>query len=74
MAETVKKTKSKAKAPSKPRKTTSKKKLPATNQTSMSHEEVAMLAHRFFAERGYQHGYHEEDWLRAEQELRGLAS
>jgi len=39
-----------------------------------SHEQIAQLAHRFWAERGHQHGHHEDDWLRAEQELRGKAS
>jgi hypothetical protein len=39
-----------------------------------SHEQVAQLAHRFWAERGHRHGHHVEDWLRAEQELRGKAS
>ena len=42
--------------------------LPAT------HEQIALLAHRYWSERGYQHGRHEEDWHRAEQELRGKAS
>jgi hypothetical protein len=41
---------------------------------SFSHDEVAKLAHRFWAERGCQDGHDEEDWLRAEQELRGRAS
>jgi hypothetical protein len=40
----------------------------------VSQAEVAALAHRFWAERGYQHGKHVEDWFRAEQELRGRAS
>jgi hypothetical protein len=40
----------------------------------VSQEEVAALAHRFWAERGYQHGKHVEDWFRAEQELRSKAS
>jgi len=40
----------------------------------VSREEVAALAHRFWAERGYQHGQHVADWFRAEQELRGKAS
>jgi ABC-type uncharacterized transport system auxiliary subunit len=40
----------------------------------ISHEEIATLAHRFWAERGGYHGHHEEDWLRAEQELLGKAS
>jgi hypothetical protein len=34
-----------------------------------SHEEVSSLAHRFFEQRGRQHGSHEQDWFRAEQEL-----
>jgi hypothetical protein len=37
-------------------------------------DEVARLAHRFWQERGRRHGHHEEDWYRAEQELRGRAS
>jgi len=40
----------------------------------VSREEVAALAHRFWAERGYQHGQHIDDWFRAEQELRSKAS
>ena len=28
--------------------------------------EIQKLAYQFFVERGYQHGYHEKDWLRAE--------
>jgi hypothetical protein len=37
-------------------------------------EEIAELAHRFWAERGHHHGHHVDDWFRAEQELRGKAS
>ena len=37
-------------------------------------EQIAALAHRFWAERGYQHGHDAEDWLRAEQELLRKAS
>lgn len=72
MTEIVKK----AKAPAKPRKTAAKKSevVEITKQTSVSHEEVAKLAHRFWAERGHQHGKPEDDWFRAEQELRGKAS
>jgi hypothetical protein len=40
----------------------------------VSHDEIARLAHRFWSERGRQHGHDAEDWLRAEQELRGRAS
>jgi hypothetical protein len=37
-----------------------------------SHEEVSSLAHRFFEQRGRQHGSHEQDWFRAEQELAAI--
>lgn len=40
------------------------------HERSVSRDEVARLAHRFWQERGRRHGQHEEDWLRAEQELR----
>ena len=83
MAETVKK----PKAAAKPRKTASKKKAdpvtadPVTNnhhgeatERSVSHADIANLAHTYWKERGHKHGHHEEDWLRAEQELRGKAS
>jgi len=89
MANTVKKaaskprTTSKAKGPA----TAGSKKTAAANgaagkngvasnvtQMKLSHEQVARLAHQFWAERGRQHGHHEEDWFRAEQELRGKAS
>ncbi len=48
----------------------------ATNgdSSSLAHDQVALLAHRFFEERGRKHGHHEEDWFRAEQELRSKAS
>jgi hypothetical protein len=41
---------------------------------SITHDQVALLAHRFWIERGRKHGHHEEDWFRAEQELRAKAS
>ncbi len=28
--------------------------------------QISQLAYQFFAERGYQHGYDAEDWVRAE--------
>ena len=46
----------------------------AVTEPSVSREEIATLAHRFWAERGYQHGHDAEDWLRAEQTLLGKAS
>jgi hypothetical protein len=39
-----------------------------------THGEIARLAERYWAERGWQDGYAEQDWLRAERELRGMAS
>jgi hypothetical protein len=39
-----------------------------------SHAEIAQLAARYWAERGWQDGYAEQDWLRAERELMGVAS
>lgn len=36
----------------------------------VSHEEIAKLAHSYWASRGYAHGSADADWLRAEQELR----
>lgn len=77
MAETTKK----ASTTTKPRKSAAKKKdvTPNTKQSTASREtasreEVARLAHRFWAERGRQHGRDAEDWFRAEQELLGKAS
>jgi hypothetical protein len=73
MAETIKK----AKATAKPKKTAVKKPEATTGIAivkPVSQEEVAKLAHRFWAERGYQHGQHINDWFRAEQELRSKAS
>ena len=32
--------------------------------------EIERLAYQFFVERGYQHGYHDQDWLRAEAIVR----
>jgi hypothetical protein len=43
-------------------------------QMKASHEDIARLAHRYWAERGHKHGSDADDWLRAEQELRGKAS
>jgi hypothetical protein len=39
-----------------------------------TYKEIAQLAERYWAERGWQDGYAEQDWLRAEQELLGMAS
>lgn len=37
------------------------------------HEEVATLAYTYWVERGYADGCPEQDWLRAEAELRQRA-
>ncbi len=34
-----------------------------------THQQIAELAYHFYIERGWRHGYHEQDWFRAEQEL-----
>jgi hypothetical protein len=41
-----------------------------TEVSEPSYEAVAALAYTYWAGRGYQGGSAEEDWLRAEQELR----
>ena len=75
MADTVKKTK----APGKPRAAATKSKKTMTSAESFTpigptQEQIAQLAHKFWAERGRHHGHAEQDWLRAERELRGMAS
>jgi hypothetical protein len=72
MADTVKK----AKAPAKPRKTAAKKEqVTATTAPVMpSREQIEKLAQSYWAARGYQDGFAEQDWLRAEQELFQKAS
>ena len=42
-------------------------------EVTISHEQIAELAHKYWAERGYSDGGHEQDWLRAERELRDMA-
>jgi hypothetical protein len=85
MAKSVKKSGAASKAAAKPGKPAAKKTVASakanrtsvshgTNGTSISHDQVAQLAHRFFIERGHTHGHHEEDWFRAEQALRPKAS
>jgi hypothetical protein len=79
MTETAKK----ATTSKKPRATAAKTtapKAPATKTKTakvvmmVSHEEIAMLAHRLWTERGQQHGHDAEDWFQAEQRLLGKAS
>jgi Protein of unknown function (DUF2934) len=79
MAETVRKSSAKPKAPAKPRKTAPKNAAEngASNNVTeirFSHDQVAQLAHKYWADRGHLDGHHLEDWFRAEQELRAKAS
>ena len=76
MAETVKKsTQSKPrKAPAKKATTNKVESIQRSNASGPSHNQIADLARKYWAERGYKDGHHEEDWFRAEQELRGKAS
>jgi hypothetical protein len=69
-------TASKAKAPAKPGKKSAATNGHAKNgaDIGVSRDQVAMLAHKYWAERGFRHGYDAEDWFRAEQELRAKAS
>jgi hypothetical protein len=54
-----------------PKAPTSKSRKPAAKkQAAMpSKEEIARLAEKYWAERGWPEGSPEQDWLRAEQEL-----
>lgn len=72
MTEKVKK----AKSPAKPRKTAAKKEKVSAPAVAFkpSHEEIERLARSYWEQRGYQDGYAEQDWLRAEQELLKMAS
>jgi hypothetical protein len=67
MAEKIKK----ATTPAKPRKTAAKKAkaVPASMPAMPPREEIERLARAYWEQRGYQDGYAEQDWLRAEQEL-----
>jgi hypothetical protein len=82
------KTKSATTTP-KPRKTAAKKKAAdkpsnvteitvtresMTVKRDIPREEIAVLAHQLWNERGRQHGNDAEDWFRAEELLRGKAS
>jgi len=86
MSETVKKTTTRkpktesaakpVKAPAKTAKTVAKPAAKPSNLTVMgpSKEQIAALAHKYWADRGFKHGQDADDWFRAEQELRSKAS
>ena len=63
----------KAEKTTKPRKAPAKKKTAADALEPIfirpTHDQIAALAQRFWAERGYTDGHAELDWLRAEREL-----
>jgi hypothetical protein len=76
MAEKAKK----AKATAKPRTSAAPSKKSAVKKVAVdkppaaktpSREEIAQLAHRYFVERGGKNGADQQDWLRAERELKG---
>ena len=57
---------------------TAKRSKPAAKKTvaapaGPSREEIARLAEKFWAERGWPIGSPEQDWLRAEQELKAAS-
>jgi hypothetical protein len=78
MSETTKKTTTRKKtsaSASAPKAIAPKKTSKSVEQIhSVSRDQIAALAHKLWAERGYQHGHDAEDWLRAEQALLGKAS
>jgi hypothetical protein len=54
---------------------TAKKRKPAAKKAAAAppeptREQIARLAEKYWAERGWPEGSPEQDWLRAEQELR----
>jgi hypothetical protein len=54
---------------------TAKRSKPAAKKTAAgpSREEIARLAEKLWAERGWPIGSPEQDWLRAEQELKAAS-
>lgn len=44
------------------------------SQKNSQQDEIAKLAYKFWVERGYQHGYDQEDWARAEAVVRARTS
>lgn len=45
----------------------------ATARLHPTHAEISARAYGYFLERKGQHGFHEQDWFRAEQELLGIS-
>ena len=62
-----------AKAAAQPRKTATKsEKVVAISKPAR--DVIEQLAYQYWAQRGYQHGYAVQDWLRAERDLQERAS
>jgi hypothetical protein len=61
-------------APAAAAKKTAKAKTVEVAASAPSYAEIAQLAERYWAERGWQDGYAEQDWMRAERELMGASS
>ncbi len=57
----------------KKRKAPAKKETPAAAAAEPSRDDIARLAEKYWAERGWPDGSPEQDWLRAEQELRNAS-
>ena len=57
----------------KKRKAPAKKDTAVAVMTEPSREDIASLAEKYWAERGWPDGSPEQDWLRAEQELRSAS-
>ena len=64
----------KTKVPAKSKTAAKAKTIDVAATSAPSYAEIAQLAERYWAERGWQDGHAEQDWLRAEQELAGAAS
>jgi hypothetical protein len=48
------------------------KPVTAAPAKTATHEDIAKLAYSYWLERGGAHGFAEQDWLRAERELKSL--
>jgi hypothetical protein len=57
-----------------PKKPSTRKRTSATASATKEIAPKRQASAKFWAERGRQHGHDAEDWLRAEQQLRGKAS
>ena len=55
-------------------KTTGSARPTPINGSEPTHEQIAELARKYWVQRGHTDGHHEEDWFRAEKQLRPKAS